>query len=148
MAFADLTELENRLDFDLDERGKRNALAKLQEASDLARYYGLPWPDAKVPAVVKAIVLNVVERYMRNPDAYTVSRAADETVQWSDLGGMSFFFADEEKDILGGLKRPPAMIGSVSTYAWRSQPLPTETVYVPVEGGSPFPLFNGSESFR
>lgn len=148
MAFADLADLEDRLDFQLSEEQMRMASAALEDASHMARHYsGLQWPDHSAPQIARAIVLNVVARYIRNPDGYTQSRAGDESVSWSDGNGADLSplrFTGDEQGILRNLGRPVGF-GSFGTFAWRSKPLPVDTVYVPAEGRSPFPMFSGSD---
>lgn len=154
MAFADLQDLEDQLDFDLDEQSQRSAVQKLQQASDYASHYaGVEWPESRCPRIVKSIVLNVVERYVRNPDGYTQSRAGDETLMWDDTGGRgTFFFTDEEKEILVGLGRRGPKLYSVGTYYESTAPQ-SNTIWVPVAGtanppgtdGGMFPLFSDQD---
>lgn len=148
MAFADLSDLEDRLDFDLNDAQQRMAVAALEDASHMARHYsGLDWPDQGAPAIARTIVLNVVARYMRNPDGYTQSRAGDESVSWSDGDGSdrpTLRFTDQEQSILSKLGRPVGF-GSIGTYAWTNRPAKPDTLYVAVEGRSSFPMFSGSD---
>ena len=123
MAFADLEEVEDRLDFDLDEAYTKMALAALEDASEMAREYGKKnWPDNSCPRFVKTMVLNVVARYLRNPDGFVISRAGDETVTWSDLRGEATLrFTEQEREDLLELTRGPSTFGSVGVYAHRSR---------------------------
>lgn len=155
MAFADLTDLEDQLDFVLDEQAQRQATAKLQQASNMAKHYARPlgyqWPESRCPAIVKAIVLNVVERYMRNPDGYTQSRAGDETLAWQGSDGKgSFYFTDEEKEVLVGLGNPYANgVYSVDTFQFSQKTIPSDT-WVPVAGmptPTYFPLFAAEDAW-
>lgn len=151
MAFADLEDLELRLDIELSEKEKQMALAALEDASDYARHYGgQNWRDESPPVIVRAIVLNVVSRYMRNPDAFVQSRAGDETLVWSDLRGEAALrFTDGEKQILGEYSFGKQNVGSVGVYAHRKEPLPADC-WIPVAGmPSPtyFPLFAAEEAW-
>lgn len=121
MAFADLEDLQDRLDFELDEAQTRMAMAALEDASELARSYaGVNWQDHLAPRIVQVTVLNVAARYMRNPDGLTTSRAGDETLSWADLKGKaSLHFTADEMALLGKFGRRNT-IGSIGTYAWRS----------------------------
>lgn len=123
MAFADVEEVELRVDFEFDEAYTKMAQAALEDASEWARHYaGVQWPDYKAPKFVKSIVLNVVARYLRNPDGFTTSRAGDETVSWSDLRGQpTLRFTEEEKGELGAYAHGPQAFGSVGVYAHRSK---------------------------
>ena len=163
MAYADLRDLEDLLDFDLTEQAQRAATQKIQAASDMAQHYsGMEWAESRAPRIVKSIVLNVVERYMRNPDNYIQSRAGDETLMWDDTGNRgAFYFTDEEKEILKGLgKRGPAIYSVSTSYAAPKKK--SNTIWVTVDGqprvaqpsGDPtlppsdggwFPLFNDED---
>lgn len=147
MAFAELEEVEDRLDFVLDEAYTKMALAALEDASEMARNYGRTnWPDNQCPRFVKTVVLNVVARYLRNPDGFVQSRAGDETVIWSDLRGEATLrFSEQERSDLEQLTMGPQAFGSVGVYAHRSKDSAG-----PLDGwvgvaGDPeryFPLFN------
>lgn len=123
MAFADLEEVEDRLDFVLDEAYTKMALAALEDASVMAREYAkVNWPDYGAPRFVKQMVLNVVARYLRNPDGFVTSRAGDETVTWSDLrGAATLRFTDEERADLAAILMGPQSFGSVGVFAHRSR---------------------------
>lgn len=148
MPFVELQEVLDQLEFEVDEQGRRQAYRRIEMAGNLCRHYaGIDWTDLNVPAVVRDITLNVVERYMRNPDAYTQSRAGDETVAWSDRGqgqGLAFYFTEDEREILANLGQPVARIGSMTMTPWRSRgPLPD--VWVPVDyDGKWFPWIAGT----
>lgn len=151
MAFADLQDLEDQLDFDLDEQAQRQAVAKLQLASDYAAHYaGIEWQESRAPRIVKSIVLNVVERYMRNPDGYTQSRAGDETLMWDDNSGKGpFHFTDEEKEILQNLGRVNPGLYSVQTFQHSNRPLPDDYwVRTGSALGDELPMFTGSDVRR
>lgn len=110
--FATLTELEARLEWDLDDGEKRIATGALESLSDDARFYGRNWLDAaSAPAQVKNIVLKAAARFMRNPDSYTQSRAGDETLMWTDRGEAS----GEAELSATQIKMIRALAGNVST---------------------------------
>ena len=151
MAFADLTDVEDLLDFELDEQAQRACVAKLQQASSMARHYARPlgerWPESRCPAIVKTIVINVVERYMRNPDNYTQSRAGDETLAWEGSDGKgSFHFTDEEKEILADVGRASSGLYSVQTYQHNATQNPGDA-WIPTSSGSFFPMFAGQDAW-
>lgn len=152
MAFADLEDVEDRLDWSLSEAEQRMALAALEDATVYAREYaGQNWPDHAAPKFVVTIVLNVVARYMRNPDAYTTSRAGDETVSWADLRGKAaLHFTDGERDDLAALNPVHSVggIGTIGIYAHRQGSSPLHDPWVPVAGmPSPhwFPLVSDED---
>jgi hypothetical protein len=154
--FATLAELTARLDWTLDEDETRIASAALEDLSDQARHYGLPWTDpTTTPRMVRSLVLSAAVRYMRNPDGYTQSRAGDETLMWTDLGanaGSAHFNETEIKALrkmagatglatapmtAWGTMRPRVRIATQDGYM--DVPAPG---YVPVPGSSePFPYY-------
>ena len=107
MAFADVGDVEDRIDFELSDKEIRMVDARLEDASEMAKHLsGLPWTDRNCPRVVRTIVLNAVTRYIQNPDAMIQSRAGDETLIWSDLGEQgSFYFTEQEREALVALDR-------------------------------------------
>lgn len=155
MPFVTYETLAEQLDFTLDEQGQKQATRRLEMASNLARFYGLDsWTDLAVPAIVRDIVLNVVERYMRNPDGYTQSRAGDETVAWRDPGDEgNWYVSSSEKEILAGLGKPSFGIGTVSTVIWGTKANfdgrnPDNDIMLhtdPHLAGDLFPYFSGKD---
>ena len=150
MAFADLMDVEDLLDFELDEQAQRQCVAKLQQASIMARHYarplGLKWPESHCPDIVKVIVINVVERYMRNPDHYQQSRAADETLVWKGDAATPFEFSKEEKEILAAIGAPGTGLYSVQTYHTSNDPRPNDG-WVPTTSGNEFPIYAAKDSW-
>ena len=68
---ATVQELEARLGWALSEEECAAAEAVLEDVSAVVRSYGLPWPTAdSAPDVVRAVVLSVAERKVRNPEGY------------------------------------------------------------------------------
>jgi hypothetical protein len=104
-AYATFEELDKRLDYTLSEEEKTAATAALEDASNLARYYGIDWPVAAVPPLVKTIVLNAVVRYMRLIEGVVQSRAGDETLTWTDLREKTgtVFLDDDQQRMLASL---------------------------------------------
>ncbi|UZJ23711.1 hypothetical protein RHODO2019_10875 [Rhodococcus antarcticus] len=141
---ASLDELTARLDWKLDEDEIAAAPGYLEEASDLARMYGSPWPDPDTaPRLVKSLVIASVRRFMRNPEGYTQSRAGDETLAWSDLGheAGSIYFNEREIKLLKGLSNR-STITTAPTVAWGPVKRGNQNLYVPVSyvGGKSFPF--------
>ncbi|AKY03544.1 head-tail adaptor Ad1 [Streptomyces phage Hydra] len=138
MAYATLDELKGRLDWTLDADEERIATGALEDASDLAAYYGNNWADAaSAPRLVRTLVLKAAARYMRNPGGYTQSRAGDETLGWNDSAGENagtVYFTDEEQRLLSSLAGRNPGIFSVPISAWNSK-ISHGTGYVPDAGG-------------
>lgn len=150
MAFATLTELKGRLEWDLDAGEERIAQGALDDLSADAAFYGRPWTDETVPAYIKTLVLKAAQRYMRNPDGYETSRAGDETLGWGERPGNesgAASFTDKEIAAIRSLIRP-AVFGSVNVQAWGTK-LPSASVgRVPVSGypgERTFPYFSSED---
>ncbi|WJN62942.1 head-tail joining protein 1 [Streptomyces phage phiScoe25] len=144
MAYATLDDLKARLDWELDADEVRIAGGALEDASDLAAHYGRDWDEANAPRLVRTLVLKAAQRYMKNPDGYTQSRAGDETLAWNDAAGENagtVYFSDEEIKLLRSLAGKAPGIYSAPLTAYKTK-LPGGTGYSPVDyGGDPFPMF-------
>ena len=133
MALAKLEDLSARLEDEITSQPNYETIATnaLADLSDDANFYGsASWTDTSVPSVVKSIILRAASRYMKNPDAFTQSRAGDETLAWSDQrddqAGSAHFAESEIKQIesvAAGNSAVP-QFGSVGTYAWNSSNYP------------------------
>lgn len=150
--FALLDDLKARLDWTLSTAEESMGTEALADLSDAARFYGRDWPEpTKAPRMVRTIVLQAAVSYMRNPDAYTQSRAGDETLGWTDLGDGNNFakFNSEQIATIRELAGKTAMFGSAPVTAWetnrwrwryhrgyRHECVPTLTP----DGEKPFPL--------
>lgn len=123
--FATLEELQNRLDWTLDEGEERVAESALEDASELARAHGRDWVDATTaPRLVRTLVLKACARYMKNYQGYTQSRAGDETVAWSDSAGENLgqvYFSKDEIKLLEGLAGRRTSLISVPITAWNAR---------------------------
>ncbi|MGI5530158.1 hypothetical protein ACQEVX_23045 [Streptomyces syringium] len=146
MAYATLTELQGRLDWELDEDERRIAVGALEDASDLAASYGRAWPEATAPRLVKTLVLKAASRYVRNPNGYTQSRAGDETLAWSEAHGRdagSVYFTREEIRLLTEFGGRKPTFSSAPVTAWESTLRPDRGGLVPAGyPGDPFPMFS------
>ncbi|QMP84487.1 head-to-tail connector protein [Streptomyces phage Endor1] len=144
MAYATLDDLKARLDWELDADEVRIAGGALEDASDLAAHYGRAWDEAAVPRLVRTLVLKAAQRYMKNPDGYTQSRAGDETLAWNDAAGENagtVYFSDEEIKLLRSLAGKQPGIYSVPLTAYKTK-LRADEGRVPVDyGGDTFPMF-------
>ena len=102
---------------------KRMIRSMIGYTSDLVRQYGNPaWTADSVPGVARRIAVACHARWARNPDAFTTSRSADETVMWEGVEepGAPRLYKDE-KARLGALKPSVNTSGalmSVQTWQW------------------------------
>lgn len=147
MADTDLVSFEDassRLNYRLSEIEQKVLAGAITDASDLARAYGAPaWTAQTVPFGVKAIIYNALRRFMANIDGVLLSRAGDETLQWSDLRartGTVFFDAEDQarlREAAGTSRR----VWSVDSFAYDASRARPDSNMVPVaNGGSPFPF--------
>lgn len=138
MAFAELTELKNRLEWTLDADEERIAQGALDDLSADATFHGNPrWTDATVPPYVSTLVLKAAQRYMRNPDGYETSRAGDEALGWGERPGNesgSAEFTAKEIAAIRTLVRPP-VFGSINVQAYGTRLRPMQAGLVPAQGG-------------
>ncbi|WLW38560.1 head-tail adaptor [Streptomyces phage Verabelle] len=151
MAYATMEDLKARLDWELDEDEERIAGGALEDASDLAAHYGRDWPEASTPRLVRTLVLKAAQRYMKNPDGYTQSRAGDETLAWNDKAGENagtVYFTDEEQKLLISLAGKKPGLVSVPISAWNSKIRHRDAGgLVPVDyGGDKFPMYGDEVS--
>jgi plasmid stabilization system protein ParE len=151
MAYATMEDLKARLDWELDEDEERIAGGALEDASDLAAHYGREWPEDTAPRLVRTLVLKAAQRYMKNPDGYTQSRAGDETLAWNDAAGENagtVYFADEEIKLLRSLAGKQPGIYSVPLTAYKTKLRHRDDGgRVPVDyGGDTFPMYGDAVS--
>lgn len=148
-----VTAVAKGLDFDLDGELTDIANTAIEDLSDDARFFGLDtWlTPATTPPQVCRLVRRAVIRHMKNYEGYTVSRAGDETLGWSDIGDKagSPYFTEEEKRMLASydqINRPNTLI-SVGVSAWNSVIRPVSAGLVPTGTNSkPFPMFASEDS--
>lgn len=146
MAYATLEELKGRLDYTLEEEEERVADAALEDASNLAQYYGKAWPSSAYPPLVKTIVLNACVRHMRLIEGLVSSRAGDETLTWTDLRDKTgtVFLDDAQQAQLARLAGTQRGVWSVplSAYGGSLEITPSGAGHVPVTtGGDLFPFY-------
>ena len=146
MSLVTLEELESRLEWELDDGEKRVAQGALDDATVLVLHHGqATWSETSAPPIAKMIVRAAATRYLRNPDAFTDSKAGDETVGWADSAARpEVYLTPGEIDILRGTA------GGGGLWSARMQAWPGmgegggyATGYLPVEdGGKPFPFYS------
>lgn len=100
-----IQQLEDRMGRTLNNAQIRSGTAALDSLSTTAQFLaGRQWTTADVPQMVQVLILNAAERYLRNPDGFTASRAADEMVSWDSRGGPKpAEFNEKEEDWLKAL---------------------------------------------
>ncbi|MEU7570327.1 hypothetical protein [Micromonospora sp. NPDC049240] len=151
MAYATLDELKDRLDWELDADEERIARSSLDDASELARYYGKDWADDAAPRLVKTVVLRACKRYMDNPQGYNQSRAGDETLGWSDRAPQvgseagSVHFTVAEQKMLAGLAGSKRGIYSAPISAWGTRPRRFEGLVPDAGSNEPIQMFSSDE---
>jgi len=148
-SFATLEELQNRLDWTLDDGEERVAEAALEDASELARAHGRDWVDAATaPRLVRTLVLKACARYMTNYQGFTQSRAGDESVAWSDKAGEDMgtvYFSRDEIKLLEGMAGRRTSLISAPIVAWQAT-AGLDNGYRPTGGsGKDFPMFEIGE---
>lgn len=81
---AELTDLEARLEFELDdEHMKTLAQSALVDASILVCEHGVrSWSVNTAPPIAVMLTLKAAARFMNNPMSLDTARAADETNMW------------------------------------------------------------------
>lgn len=133
MALATVEDVERRLEDEPTDRVYTMIEEYLEDASDLARFYGdSSWTDEECPAQVRRIVASAVARFIRNPDGYTASRAADEMLGWGETDDPGAIrFTDREITLLQQLApvRVGAM-GSIQVSNWGTKRR-NRDIYVP-----------------
>lgn len=154
-AYADLHELEDRLEWDLTDEEKRVAQSALDDLSVDAAHHGREWTRANVPALVKRVVLAATTRYLRNLEGVVQSRAGDETLVYGEdkLAGSAHFTTDEVKAIIAVAMGYNAGIGSIQMTVDKPKPRSARRVIdgmgrVPVDYGNPgrtFPFYGDGE---
>lgn len=146
--FASLEELKKRLDWTLDDGEERVAETALEDASDLARAYGRDWDPTTAPRLVRTLVLKASARYMKNYQGYILSRAGDETVQWSDKAGEDMgtvYFSKDEIKLIEGLAGRRTSLISVPVVAYKEKYALDNGHRPTYPGGKDFPLFEIGE---
>jgi hypothetical protein len=146
--FATVTELQERLDWELDEGEIRDAEGALEELSEWACHYGnAKWgTTATPPSLVRSLVLGAAKRYMKHSEGYIQSRAGDETLVWTDRGeeAGSPTFTKAEIASLRRLSKT-ASFGTIGMVAYGRADRQTVQGLVPTDS-TPFPYFSSDTS--
>lgn len=123
----------------------------IEDASDQARHYGNPaWDAGSCPDPIRRLVAMAVARFIRNPDAFSQSRAADETLGWQELPTEfvgTVYFTEKEIERLqrfGSAYIPAFGTMKMNAYTTRQGPPRGHPVhYQDCDWGRAFPLFEG-----
>lgn len=145
MKFASIEDVKARLEEEPTPAMIRMIEAGLEDASDMAIFYGASWGEMSCPDPVRRIVARAVARWIRNPDGFEQSRAADETLVWAEPTRDVEFTPEEIARIraLGRPVVPKYAAAPISPYGSR-EPGEGGAVYVPTSSGSPYPFLVGN----
>jgi len=142
---ATVEEVTSRVDRDLTDKEIGTIQGHIEDASALVRFHGLKWPTrAEAPALARTITRNSVKRLLHNSEGFTISRAADETVGFADIGDKAgtVYLTDEEKLMLASLAGNDVSISTAAISPYGTQDPNPDVGYVPVSyGGKAFPMF-------
>ncbi|WP_326554670.1 hypothetical protein [Micromonospora sp. NBC_01813] len=123
--FAQVGDVQRRLDFTLSEQEATAVSAALEDLSNEARFIAdREWSDVdNLPNPVRNTVVKAATRWARNMNGYVLSRAGDETLQWANVGeeaGAPEFTAKEIKLIraVGDGRQGAPFFGSIEVYAY------------------------------
>jgi hypothetical protein len=141
-ALASVADVNNRLDFDLDDAEKVAVSSALEDLSEEARFYSSEgsWEDPDTaPNLVKTIIVKAVARWARNMNGYVVSRAGDEAVGWAaaeaEAGSPSFSVREVKLlKAIGAGRRSTGAFGTISVSAFA--PRCDTDIYISMSDGS------------
>lgn len=141
---VDVTTFGEWLGLTLSGADETRAEAVLAAVSSLVRAEtNLTWVDESevletVPDSVHTVVLRVARRVFNNPDSVVQKANGDASVRYADAEAIGLYLNDEDRRLLGRLRAQPRGLWSMSTT--RDDP-DSDTAYVPVVGGPPFPWY-------
>jgi len=142
---ATVDEVTARVDRELTELEIQAIQGHLEDASALVRFHGLPWTSrASAPALARTITRNAVRRLLNNSEGLVLSRAADETVGFADVGDKAgtVYLTGEEKLMIRELAGRNEDISTAAISPFGTKDPNPDVGYVPVaSGGKPFPMF-------
>lgn len=130
-----IRDVEHQLEDPLSADQRRMVESMIGYVSDLVRQYGNPaWTADTVPGVARRIAVACLARWARNPDSFTTSRSADETVTWEGVEepGAPRLYKDE-KARLAVFKPAPVnsegALAVVNVWQWDNRPAGGEEVF-------------------
>ncbi len=99
-ALATVDDLAKRMAVVFSDVENAAAFAALEDASALARLYGLPvWgssPERPAPEAVRAVVLAVAERRLRNPEGFVSEMAGEYSYRLPEAASAGVSFRPDE----------------------------------------------------
>lgn len=114
-ALAEVQDLEYRIGREFGVHELSRVEAVLDDASALVRdEAGRTWVDditgnlTSVPASIRAVVLRVAERVMRNPQGFKSESGGDYSYQRAD-GAVGVYLTDQERQIIRRAIRRPGL---------------------------------------
>ncbi|MFI8452164.1 hypothetical protein [Streptomyces erythrochromogenes] len=101
-ALATVEDLQARMAVTFSDIEAVAAGTALDDISALARLYGMPtWGNSTpAPEAVKAVVLAVAERRMRNPEGYVSEMAGEYSYRLPEAGSAGMFFRPDELTVI------------------------------------------------
>lgn len=127
---VELSELEARLEFDLDD-DKLKALAEkgLVDASILVREYGVStWTADTAPPIAVMLTLKAAVRFVNNPMSLETARGADETNMWGETNSRGVYLEHDEIELLRDHRKTDQGFQAPRTYLYNSAPAPRRRI--------------------
>lgn len=145
--FAQVGDIQRRLDFTLDEAESQAVSAHLEDMSNEARFHAKrDWPEpSDAPQMVRTTVIKSLVRWAKNMNGYKQSRAGDETLAWPEREPVPEFTRAEIKLLRAiGDGHAGNFIGTVEFFAYEPQYRSTQHEgWLPVDGSPKLiPFFN------
>lgn len=140
-ALASLDELADWLDLSATQISVARAQSVLDVVSAVVRAEArVTWDGVPVPDAVRGVVLRVAAREYRNPTGADRQTTGPFSTGGGDIGGI--ILTDEEKAIIRGAIGQQRGLWTQGTTRGDDC---ADTIYVPVEGGPPFPWYDAAE---
>ena len=117
---AELTDLEARLEFDLDDDKMRSLGQKaLEDATVLVREYGLAsWTANTAPPIAVTLTLKAAARFVINPMSLETARGADETNIWGEANSRGVYLEPDEIELLRRHRKTDKGFQAPRTYTY------------------------------
>lgn len=118
---AELTDLEARLEFELDDDEILTRLANsaLVDSSILVRSYGVSsWTAETAPPIAVMLALKAAARFVNNPMSLETARGADETNQWGESNAKGVYLEPSEIALLAEHRKVDNGLQQAPTYVY------------------------------